>query len=435
MKHEKFKVTPLERAWILYDVGNSAFVLMIATLVPIFFNALAEAGGLSSVDYLAYWGYASSVVTVITAVLGPILGTLADTRGFKKPIFMLCLFVGVAGCCAMGLATTWLPFLLIFILAKIGFSGSLVFYDSMLGDVTTPERMDVVSSQGYAWGYIGSCVPFVVCLALVLGSGAIGLSQMTALSVALLITAVWWLGFSIPLLKNVEQKSYNEKTKGAVGHALRGLAGTVKEIFHHKAMFVYLIAYFFYIDGVNTIISVSTSYGTTLGLDTVGMILALLVTQVVAMPFSILFGKLAGKVGSINLLCGAVGIYFVITVVGFFMGFNIEQNPGSESALALSQGLFWCMAFLVGTVQGGIQALSRSYFGKLVPADRSNEYFGFFDIFGKFAAVIGPLLVGLFTQFTGRDSIGVISLAILFLIGEAILLAGRKRLFGEEKQG
>ena len=184
MKHEKFKVTPLERAWILYDVGNSAFVLMIATLVPIFFNALAEAGGLSSVEYLAYWGYASSVVTVITAVLGPILGTLADTRGFKKPIFMLCLFVGVAGCCAMGLATTWLPFLLIFILAKIGFSGSLVFYDSMLSDVTVPDRMDEVSSKGYAWGYIGSCVPFVVCLALVLGAGSIGISQMTALNFA-----------------------------------------------------------------------------------------------------------------------------------------------------------------------------------------------------------------------------------------------------------
>ena len=139
MQNEKFKVTPLERAWILYDVGNSAFVLLIATLVPIFFNALAEAGGLSSVNYLAYWGYASSVVTVITAVLGPILGTLADTKGFKKPIFMLCLFVGVIGCCAMGVATTWLPFLVIFIIAKIGFSGSLVFYDSMLGDVTTPE--------------------------------------------------------------------------------------------------------------------------------------------------------------------------------------------------------------------------------------------------------------------------------------------------------
>ena len=185
---------------------------------------------------------------------------------------------------------------------------------------------------------------------------------------------------------------------------------------------------------MNTIISISTSYGTTLGLDTVGMILALLVTQIVAMPFSILFGKLAGKVGSINLLCGSVGIYFVITVVGFFMGFNIEQNPGSQSALMLSQVLFWCMAFLVGTVQGGIQALSRSYFGKLIPADRSNEYFGFFDIFGKFAAVIGPLLVALFTQFTGRDSIGVISLAILFLIGGAILLAGRKTLFRTEEK-
>ena len=178
MQKKKFKVTPLERAWILYDVGNSAFVLMIATLVPIFFNALAEAGGVSKVNYLAYWGYASSVVTVITAVLGPILGTLADTKNFKKPIFMLCLFVGVLGCCAMGAARTWLPFLVVFIVAKIGFSGSLVFYDSMLGDVTTPERMDMVSSRGYAWGYIGSCVPFVVCLALVLGSEGSGVSQL-----------------------------------------------------------------------------------------------------------------------------------------------------------------------------------------------------------------------------------------------------------------
>ena len=151
MQSEKFKVTPLERSWILYDVGNSAFVLMIATLVPIFFNALAEAGGLSPVNYLAYWGYASSVVTVITAVLGPILGTLADTRGFKKPIFMLCLFVGVAGCCAMGLATTWMPFLIIFILAKIGFSGSLVFYDSMLGDVTLAAACPLWSVWRWCW--------------------------------------------------------------------------------------------------------------------------------------------------------------------------------------------------------------------------------------------------------------------------------------------
>ena len=162
---QKFRLTSLERAWILYDVGNSAFVLLVATLIPIFFNALAEGGGLSSVEYLAYWGYAASAVTVITAVLSPILGTLADTRNFKKPIFTFCVAVGVIGCCAMGMASTWLPFLLIFIFAKVGFSGSLVFYDSMLSDVTVPDRMDEVSSKGYAWGYIGSCVPFVVCLA------------------------------------------------------------------------------------------------------------------------------------------------------------------------------------------------------------------------------------------------------------------------------
>ena len=155
---QKFRLTSLERAWILYDVGNSAFVLLVATLIPIFFNALAEGGGLSSVEYLAYWGYAASAVTVITAVLSPILGTLADTRNFKKPIFTFCVAVGVIGCCAMGMASTWLPFLLIFIFAKVGFSGSLVFYDSMLSDVTVPDRMDEVSSKGYAWGYIGSCV-------------------------------------------------------------------------------------------------------------------------------------------------------------------------------------------------------------------------------------------------------------------------------------
>ena len=192
------------------------------------------------------------------------------------------------------------------------------------------------------------------------------------------------------------------------------------------------MAYFFYIDGVNTVISISTSYGSKLGLDTVSMILALLVTQIVAVPFSILFGRLAGKLGSVNILCGAIAVYFCICVVGFFMGFNIEQHPGDASALSLSLTLFWCMAFLVGTVQGGIQAISRSYFGKLVPAERSNEYFGFFDIFGKFAAVIGPLLVAFFTQLTGRDSIGVISLALLFLVGFFILFTGRKKLFSEQ---
>lgn len=188
-----------------------------------------------------------------------------------------------------------------------------------------------------------------------------------------------------------------------------------------------MVAYFFYIDGVGTIISVSTSYGSKLKLDNISMILALLMTQIVAVPFSILFGRLAEKIGALKALCGAVIVYFFICLCGFYMGFNIENHPDDPSAYTLSLVLFWCMAFLVGTVQGGIQAISRSHFGKLIPPERSNEYFGFFDIFGKFAAVLGPLLVALFTQLTGRDSIGVISLAILFLLGFVLLLAGQRQ--------
>ena len=399
-------------------------------LFPIYFGSVCAAAG---ADNLVLWSYGTSVATFITAVLAPILGSLADHKGHKKRLFVACLVLGVAFTLFSALTNDYRGLLVGYVISHIGFSGSCLFYDAFLTDVTTRERMDRVSAWGYAMGYIGgSTIPFVLAIIILF---VMGMENPVAFKLVILLTSVWWLVFSIPFLKNVRQVHYVEAKRGLLRSTFRNLWATAKDIFTHKRVFLFIIAYFFYIDGVNTIISVSTSYGTTLGLDTVGMILALLVTQVVAMPFSILFGKLAGKVGSINLLCGAVGIYFVITVVGFFMGFNIEQNPGSESALALSQGLFWCMAFLVGTVQGGIQALSRSYFGKLVPADRSNEYFGFFDIFGKFAAVIGPLLVGLFTQFTGRDSIGVISLAILFLIGEAILLAGRKRLFGEEKQG
>ena len=281
---EKFRLTGLERAWILYDVGNSAFVLLVATLIPIFFNALAEEGGLSSVEYLAYWGYAASAVTVITAILSPILGTLADTKGFKKPIFILCLVVGVAGCCAMGLAKTWLPFLLIFIFAKVGFSGSLVFYDAMLSDVTEPERMDVVSSRGYAWGYIGSCVPFLVCLALVLGAGAIGLSQMTALNISLFITAVWWLVTTLPLLKNYKQVHYVEVKEHAIRQSFARIGHTIRHLHEDKQVFWFLLAFFCYIDGVYTIIDMATAYGTALGLDTTGLLLALLVTQIVAFP-------------------------------------------------------------------------------------------------------------------------------------------------------
>ena len=401
-QNKKSSLTGLERAWILYDVGNSAFVLLVATLIPIFFNALAEEGGLSSVDYLAYWGYAASAVTVITAVLSPILGTLADTRGFKKPIFILCLVVGVAGCCAMGLAKTWLPFLLIFVFAKVGFSGSLVFYDSMLSDVTTPDRMDVVSSRGYAWGYIGSCVPFVVCLALVLGSGAIGLSQMTALNIALFITAAWWLAMTLPLLKTYRQLHYVEVEKHAIRQSFARIGHTLRHLHEDKQVFWFLLAFFCYIDGVYTIIDMATAYGTALGLDTTGLLLALLVTQIVAFPSALIFGRLSAKYPSSQLIPVCIAAYTGIAVFAFFL---------------TQQWQFWVLAVMVGMFQGGVQALSRSHFAKIIPAEKSGEYFGLFDICGKGASFLGTMIVSVGSQLTGSANVGVGSIAVLFVIG------------------
>lgn len=401
-QNKKFSLTGLERAWILYDVGNSAFVLLVATLIPIFFNALAEEGGLSSVEYLAYWGYAASAVTIITAVLSPILGTLADTRGFKKPIFILCLVVGVAGCCAMGLAKTWLPFLLIFVFAKVGFSGSLVFYDSMLGDVTTPDRMDVVSSRGYAWGYIGSCVPFVVCLALVLGSGAIGLSQMTALNIALFITAAWWLAMTLPLLKTYRQLHYVEVEKHAIRQSFARIGHTLRHLHEDKQVFWFLLAFFCYIDGVYTIIDMATAYGTALGLDTTGLLLALLVTQIVAFPSALIFGRLSAKYPSTTLIPVCIAAYAGIALFAFFL---------------TQQWQFWVLAFVVGMFQGGVQALSRSHFAKIIPPEKSGEYFGLFDICGKGASFLGTMIVSVGSQLTGSANVGVGSLIVLFVVG------------------
>ena len=401
-QNKKFSLTGLERAWILYDVGNSAFVLLVATLIPIFFNALAEEGGLSSVEYLAYWGYAASAVTIITAVLSPILGTLADTRGFKKPIFILCLVVGVAGCCAMGLAKTWLPFLLIFVFAKVGFSGSLVFYDSMLGDVTTPDRMDVVSSRGYAWGYIGSCVPFVVCLALVLGSGAIGLSQMTALNIALFITAAWWLAMTLPLLKTYRQLHYVEVEKHAIRQSFARIGHTLRHLHEDKQVFWFLLAFFCYIDGVYTIIDMATAYGTALGLDTTGLLLALLVTQIVAFPSALIFGRLSAKYPSTTLIPVCIAAYAGIALFAFFL---------------TQQWQFWVLAFVVGMFQGGVQALSRSHFAKIIPPEKSGEYFGLFDICGKGASFLGTMIVSVGSQLTGSANVGVGSLIVLFIVG------------------
>ena len=398
----KTGMTREEKNWVLYDVGNSAFVLLVATIMPIYFNYLAENAGLSAADYLAYWGYATSAATLIVALLGPVFGTLADTEGLKKPIFTTTMLIGGIGCLALGFSRQWFLFLLIYIIAKIGFSGSLIFYDSMLGDITTEDRVDNVSSQGYAWGYIGSCVPFVVCLGVVLGAGKIGISTELAMMISFAIVAVWWIGASIPLLKSYLQKHYVERQPKAVQNSFKRLGATLKNIRNEKKIFLFLVAFFFYIDGVYTIIDMATAYGTALGLDSTGLLLALLVTQLVAFPFAIIFGRLSKCYDVRTLITICIAAYFGIAVFAIFLK---------------AQWQFWIMAILVGMFQGGIQALSRSYFTKIIPAEKSGEYFGLMDICGKGASFLGTTVISLIAQFTGKVNIGVGAISLFFVLG------------------
>ena len=396
------KLTKLEKAWVLYDVGNSAFVLLVSTIIPIYFNYLSESEGISSAEYLAYWGYAASIATLAVAVIGPVFGTLADTRDFKKPVFVVSLMVGAIGCLALGLSESWIVFLGIFIIAKIGYSSSLVFYDSMIQDVTTPERLDVVSSQGYAWGYIGSCIPFVASLGIVLGAGSLGISMKTAMMISFLIVAVWWVGTTIPLLRGYKQIYYVEVRGNVISQSFGRLFDTMKDMKNEKRILWFLIAYFFYIDGVYTIIEMATAYGTALGLNTTGLLLALLVTQIVAFPFAIIFGRLSEKYPTERLIMICIGAYFGIAVFALFMRTQIQ---------------FWILAVCVGMFQGGVQALSRSHFAKLIPPQKSGEYFGILDICGKGASFIGTALVGLVSQVTGDANKGVGVLTLVFVLG------------------
>lgn len=398
----KFKLTKVEKDWILYDVGNSAFTLLITTILPIYFNYLASEGGISSVQYLAYWGYAASITTLIVAVLGPILGTLADTKDYKKPIFSVFLIIGLVACVALGAAKNWMIFLVIFIIAKVGYSSSLIFYDSMLGDVTEEDRMDNVSSLGYAWGYIGSCVPFVLCLVLVLGNEAIGISMETAMAFSFIIIAAWWLLFTLPMLKSYKQTHYVERKPNAFQESFRRLGRTFKNIRKEKKAFMFLIAFFFYIDGVYTIIDMATTYGTALGLGSTGLLLALLVTQIVAFPCAIIFGRLAQKYDGATLITVCIVAYIGIVVYAIFLSTQIQ---------------FWILAVCVGMFQGGVQALSRSYFAKIIPGEQSGEFFGLLDICGKGASFVGTTVVGAVSQITGSVNMGVGTIAIMFVIG------------------
>ena len=410
---EKFKLTALERSWILYDIGNSAFILMVSTLIPIFFNSLADSAGVNEDLYLSYWGYAGSLATILVAIIGPICGTLAD-RNFKKPIFLLCAMVGAIGCAALGFVSHWLVFLAVFVLARVGYSSSIIFYDSMLTEITDDSRMDKISSMGYAYGYIGSVIPFIVCLVLVLMPDLLGLTMGSAMVIAFLIIALWWIGCTLPLLKHYKQTAFVETEKSAVLDTFRQLARTLRDVRKEKHIFLYLLSFFFFIDGVYTIIDMATAYGAALGLDSTGLLLALLVTQIVAFPFAILFGRLSAKYDAGLLIKVCIIAYTCINIFGIFL---------------VSQWQFWVLAVCVGMFQGGIQALSRSYLGKIIPAERSGEFYGLMDIFGKGASFVGLTMVSVVSQLTAgmhvsvfgirlqNENIAVSSLIVLFIIG------------------
>lgn len=400
-----FGLTKKEFSWVLYDVGNSAFVMLSTALIPVYFSSLAEEGS----SIVVAWGYAETVASLILALLMPFLGSLADLAGNKKKFLIGFAGTGAVACAALGVPQHALAFLVVYVVSSVMLNGSMVFYDAFLIDATTEERYDKVSSHGYAWGYIGSCIPFIACLAVVLGGSAIGIDMGTGMKIAFVITALWWIAFTIPIVKNVTQTHYREHTDHVFKTTFDSLKSTMKDIAHDKRLLFFLIAFFFYIDGVHTVIKMSTSYGTDLGIDSTQLVLALLVTQFVAFPSAIAYGNLAKRFGTRNMLLVGVFAYFCIVMfAAFFLKTATE---------------FWILAICVGLFQGGIQALSRSEYGKLIPKDKANEYYGFFDIFGKYAAVMGTFLVSVFTQLTGNPSFGVLSIAVLFVIGFFFLRA------------
>lgn len=408
----KNSFTKQELNWVLYDVGNSAFTLLVSTIMPLYFNSLAAAGGVSEVDYLAWWGYAASISTALVAVLGPIVGTATDNQGYRKPIFTTFVIVGALLCISLGFAKQWVLFLILYIIAKSAYSVSLVIYDSMLNDVTTEERLSDVSSQGYAWGYIGSCIPFILCLVLVLAGGSFGISTGTAMMLSFVITAVWWVVFTLPLLKTYRQKNFvSKENRLALTDSFRRIGKTLSHIRDQKGVFLFLLAFFFYIDGVYTIIDMATAYGSALGLDSTALLLALLVTQIVAFPFAILFGKIATKYKTSTLITVCIIAYLGIALF----------------AITLAQEWqFWVLAVCVGMFQGGIQALSRAYFTRIIPAEESGEYFGLYDICGKGAAFLGTTIVSVVSQLTDSAQLGVGAISLMFVVGAVLFRKAAK---------
>jgi len=414
-----------ERSWIMYDWAQNVFsTIMMAAVFPVFFVSMADGDGVSG---SMWWAIGVAVARFVLGVAAPIIGTVVDFRGYKKRLLVIFIAFGILALLFVAAQSSWQMLLIGYVLANMFWSAANFVYDSYLPDVTTKDRMDKVSAWGFAMGYSGgSTIPFIFSLLLIMFGENIGIDGTMAVRISVVMTAVWWGIFCIPMLRDVHHKYGVDAPKtGFMKATVKNIWGTAKRIVKNKGMFIFILAYFFYIDGVGTIINIATAYGAELGLDMIGLVAAIFLTQFVAIPCTILFGRLAKTVNPINIISGAICIYLVICLTGFTMGFGLESYWFDESVAII---MFWALAGMVGMVQGGIQALSRSTFGRLVPPENAGEYFGFFEIFGRFAAILGPALYAIVLNTTGRPSISVLSVSVIFLIGLTILITGRKHL-------
>ena len=405
-------LTDQEFAWVLYDVGNSAFTMLACSLIPIWFKSLAIGNGpgqISSDRATAYYSITIAVVTVIVALLGPLMGALADRRGRKKIFFSTVTAIGAAGCLVNGFTASWRIFIAVYLITRIFYNASLTIYDSMLNDVTSGDRMDAVSSYGYAWGYIGSCFPFLVALAAyIAGPDMLGvLPGRLSMAAGFTVTAVWWILVALPLIRDYRQKNDSGDRSHAVREAFGSIFRTVKRIaLHDRKVLLFLIAFFLYIDGVGTIIDNCINIGTDLNLNAVGQVIFLLATQVVAFAGSLVFARLTKKHGTVFLISVCIAGYFCVCLY----------------ALTLRTLLhFAILAFGVGCFQGSIQSLSRSYYSRIIPPEQSGEYFGLYDIFSKGASFLGSALIAAVKLAGGTINVAVACLAVFFALGFVFL--------------
>ena len=396
-----------EWSWIMQDWANSAYSLMITTAIfPIFYKSLTEAAAIAPHDSTAYLGYTKSISTILVALMAPFLGTSADYKGVRKPLFTIGTLLGILSVIMMIFIgpNDWYLLLILYGLSVVGFGVANIFYDSSIMDVTTYERLDQVSAAGFGFGYIGSVIPFLIFMVFQF-TGI--LPSKTTVNLGFILTATWWFVFTIPYWKNVEQVTFKTYQGNIISSSLQSLKKTLSELKEYPHIITFLIAYYFYIDGVGTIIAMATSVGSDMGLSATELILMLLVVQIVAFPCSILYGILAKKFGNKTMLFVGIFTYTIICVIG--LGLQTFWN-------------FMVLAVLVGSAQGGIQALSRSYFGQIIPRDKSNQFFGFYNIFGKFSSVLGTTVLSIVAQLTGDSLKGLFALIVQFIIG-AILLS------------